>query len=254
MKRLLSSIAFCMLILINLPNTVDASSNVTTEKEILINYLEAVKNQELDTVLALVNDTRFSTLEELKQEYKYLLSTDKLITYNINEGKNNSEFIVEVNFENGEISQIPFKVLDNKVNISFESLENNDYKVIQEGIEENISPRHTYCDWNFSQRRHDSSFYSNCKFNISGTSSLTLYLTQETNYASNTPAITYAIVDQGIFGDDVWGSVYVKGKFTDFTEKKISGKNDNFKNAQIRFGAHSLPIYDYYSGFGSIIK
>jgi len=256
MKKLLVTLMFGMLLLINLPISAGASNKVATEKEVLINFLEAVKNEDINVAVELVNDNRFGSIEEQKQEYKYLLSKEKLTTYMINEGNNNSEFIVDLNFDNGGITKVPFKVLDNKVSIDFDSLQNKDFKVIQEGTQDmGISARHTLCDWYFSQRRHDSSFYSNCEFDISGTSVVKLLLTQQTDSTiPQTPNVTYAIVKPHWYGDDVWGSVYVSGTKTSAYETYISGKNDSFKGAKMRFSVHSLPSPAYYEGVGSLVK
>lgn len=243
-----------MLFVFSLPVLTNAASEKDlNEKEVLMDYLEAVKSGNIDKAVELVNDSRFESIDQQKQEYQYLFSKDKLEKYIITESKSNNEFIVLLYFENGGITKAPFKIISNKVDINFHSLDNSDYEVIEEGIDTTIRPMHTLVDWNFSGARGGSEFYSIGDFDISGTSSVELLLTQYTDTAK-TPGIVYSIVQKKWLGDDIWGSRYVNGTYKSLHSTFITGKSNSFKGAKIRFNIDLIDNISAHYGIGSVIK
>ncbi|MFO1445595.1 hypothetical protein KDN24_20840 [Bacillus sp. Bva_UNVM-123] len=254
MKKTFLGLMIGMLLVFSLPILVGAASEKTmNEKEILMDYLKAVKNENIDKVIELVNDSRYESIDQQKVEYQYFLSKDKLEEFTIIESKSNNEFIVLLHFENGEITQAPFKIISNKVDINPNSLDNSDNEVIKEGIDISIRPMHTLVDWNFSGARGGSEFYSIGKFDIVGTSVVELLLTQYTD-TSKVPAITYSIVDKRLFGDDIWGSGYVSGTYKSAHSTFITGKNSSFKGAQVRFNISPIDNISAHYGIGSVLK
>ena len=243
-----------MLFVFSLPVLTNAASEKDlNEKEVLMDYLEAVKSGNIDKAVELVNDSRFESIDQQKQEYQYLFSKDKLEKYIITESKSNNEFIVLLYFENGGITKAPFKIISNKVDINFHSLDNSDYEVIEEGIDTTIRPMHTLVDWNFSGARGGSEFYSIGDFDISGTSSVELLLTQYTDTAK-TPGIVYSIVQKKWLGDDIWGSRSVNGTYKSLHSTFITGKSNSFKGAKIRFNIDLIDNISAHYGIGSVIK
>ncbi|MFP3918062.1 hypothetical protein U5N28_09650, partial [Lysinibacillus telephonicus] len=246
---------FGMLFALSLPLLADAASKQETqESKILINFLESMKNGDIDGVIKYVNDERFESTKRLKEEYKLLLFKDKLVEYEIIENKENNYFIVNLSFENGGVSKVPFTINSDKVNINSESLDTDDFEVIKEGEDLTIRPLHTLCDWHFSARNQGSTFYSDCEFNISGTSSLDVLLTQETSISGVTPGIVYSVVKKHWYGDDVWGSRYVSGTKSSPYSTTITGKSDSFTGAQMRFETDTNSKGARYEGIGSVLK
>ncbi|WP_346234804.1 hypothetical protein MKY04_16995 [Lysinibacillus telephonicus] len=97
MKRLITVLMFGMLFALSLPLLADAASKQETqESKILINFLESMKNGDIDGVIKYVNDERFESTKRLKEEYKLLLFKDKLVEYEIIENKENNYFIVNL--------------------------------------------------------------------------------------------------------------------------------------------------------------
>lgn len=157
------------------------------------------------------------------------------------------KFVVEVYFEDGKILQVPFNVgLINgewMVIITPDSLADDEFKVIDYG---NISKQSTssnftiqsqVCSWNFSGRTYDSTFYSICEFDLdAGTDHKVLFNLQQWNSAPTqieVPNIQYAVVDKGLFGDDVWGSTFANGNITpNPNQYYVTGKSQLFDNAQ----------------------
>ncbi|EKN68168.1 hypothetical protein P9E76_18260 [Schinkia azotoformans] len=161
-----------------------------------------------------------------------------------------------MNFENGEISKVPFNIVSNKVRIDFDSLQTNEYKVIQKGSDTTIGLNAiNLCEYNFWNREDGVDFYSDCVFGISGTSTVKLALTQDNNYSDiQTPGITYVITIHKWYGDDDWGYKYVSGSYTDPYTVTISGKSNSLSGAQIRFEpkSHSFPVD--YEGYGILYQ
>lgn len=258
MRKILLGLMLGMMFIFSMPFLADAANKeITPEKEILIKYLEAVKSQDVDEAVEYVNDSRYESIEQQKEDYRDLFNKDKLVEYNIDENnKDSNSLVVTLNFENGKVSKVPFNIVSNKVSIDFDSIQTNEYEVIQEGTDTTIGLNAiNLCEYNFWARSGGSTFYSDCVFGISGTSTLKLALTQDNDYSSTqTPGITYTITKHSWYGDDDWGYKYVSGSYTDPYTVTISGKSNSLSGAQIRFEtkSHSYPVA--YEGYGILYQ
>lgn len=232
-------------------------SNATMQEEtVLTNFLEAVKSEDIESALEYLEDNRYSSQDELEKDYSYLLKQDRLSSYHIENSELESNgvynYTVKAHFSNGGISIIPFTVMNNKVHITLDSLENMDYEVLNIGAETpQITPMHTLCNWNFVGRGHGSTFYSGCSFDVTK-SQLTMLVTQKTSDGQS-PSITYSVVKKHWYGDDVWGSRVVTGTKSSAYTTTISGKSSSFKGAQMRFKTKSHASKPTsYEGIGTI--
>ncbi len=198
-------------------------------------YLEAVKEENIDEVIKNVKDERYVNEEPnlQKNEYTYKINKQKLDTFKIldSEKVNDRNHLIntELSFDNGEIVQVPFTLLENdgvwKVYISDGSLQDKDaYKVIEEGEPIiSIRPFEVGVTWSFSGRSSGSTFYSTNSFDIMGTAA-TLYGDQTHSYVNEgrPVQVTYQVVEKKWFGDDtVWGGTTITGSGS-FTNR-ISG-------------------------------
>jgi hypothetical protein len=254
MKKLFFTLALGLL-LFAVPNVSNAQS-FDDPSEVVTKYLDAVKENNVDEAVKYVEDDRYVNLENQKQDYKILFSENKLINYEI---ISDSTTLVntKLTFANGGISEVPFVVSGDKVKITLDSLENQNYQVVKEEVNpiKNVTPfanNHTYTSWNFSSRAEGSVFYGSSTFSFSGQSSVNMPLTQWLTGTSETPVITYAIVNKHWYGDDVWGNAQVSGTYKNWGEFKITGKSSSVSGAQMRFSTKSLTGRATYSGYGSI--
>ncbi|AEG60268.1 hypothetical protein [Desulforamulus ruminis] len=249
MKKLLAVLCLLGLLLLS---SVPAFAGTDTGKDaegILTNYLNAIVNQNVDEILTLVIDERYSSDGSQKEEYTHFLEEKKLIDYKIK--KMSQESPTQINFEtiltfdNGSIERVPI-VLKNdkswKVFINEKSLEKN-YEVIQEGNQkivtkpQEISPQATtLVSWSFTNRGGGAVFYSNNSFNISGSTATLASVTQTHDYVNlGWPVgITYAIVKKGILGDSMWGQRYLSGSISNPVSVNVSGSG-SYTGAQVRF-------------------
>ncbi|CAM3298992.1 hypothetical protein FITA111629_15195 [Filibacter tadaridae] len=236
--------------------------------EVIDTYLTGMVENDVHAVVNNVNDTRYNSLEQQISEYKIMLIEDKLVDYEILGDKvvsnNEIQYIARLEFATGEISEVPMLMTKEdsrwKVNVSNSSLENEEYKILQEAISETtlsetiITPlaAHFLCDWNFSGRRDNKEFYSNCTFDINKSDAMVNLVVHQDNTSSHSLGIAYTIVKKKLFGDEVWGSNYVSGTKTSNYLTTITGKSKTFSGAKVRF----LPDGHYeqpgFSGVGGI--
>ncbi|MDM0582192.1 beta-2 toxin CPB2, partial [Clostridium perfringens] len=105
----------CLLCLgIQLPNTVKANE-VNKYQSVMVQYLEAFKNYDIDTIVDISKDSRAVTKEEYKNmlmEFKYD-PNQKLKSYEITGSRkidNGEIFSVKTEFLNGAIYNMEFTV------------------------------------------------------------------------------------------------------------------------------------------------
>ncbi|EOQ19725.1 MULTISPECIES: hypothetical protein [Bacillus cereus group] len=249
MKKVLASLSLGAMLALSSPLFASADSN--NDQQVLTGFLESVKSNDIQTALTYTDDNRFESYEEKKSKYEGLFKKDQLISYKNIEKQEDGTYTAELSFLNGGSAKVPFNVLSDKVNISFDSLENSKYEVIKKGTEPvELKTLATLVSWDFWARAKASVFYSNGTFSISG-SSATLKLSQN-NDSDLTPGITYAVVQQHWYGDDVWGSRRVQGRITNGSYN-ITGSG-SYTGAQMRFTTDSDPYMTRYNGTGSLSR
>ncbi|MGG3452316.1 hypothetical protein [Domibacillus aminovorans] len=110
-------------------------------KGTLINYLQAVKEKNVEGVLDLVIDERYEDVELQKKEYSLLLNKEELIAYEIDptsttDSSGRHSFKTILTYADGTIEQVPVDLVlsdgEWKVHIDAHSLD-DDYKVIKAG-------------------------------------------------------------------------------------------------------------------------
>ncbi|WP_242298830.1 hypothetical protein [Bacillus cereus group sp. BfR-BA-01382] len=249
MKKVLASLSLGAIIALSSPLFASADSN--NDQQVLTGFLDSVKSNDIQTALTYTDDDRFESAQEKKSKYEGLLKKDQLIGYKNIEKHEEGKYTAELSFLNGGSAKVPFNVVSDKVNISFDSLENPNYEVIQKGKEPlELKTLANLVSWDFSSRAKGSVFYSNGTFSISG-SSATMRLSQN-NDEDLTPGITYAVVQQHWYGDDVWGSRRVQGRITDGTYT-ITGSG-SYSGAQMRFTTDNDPYMTRYRGNGTLSR
>jgi hypothetical protein len=114
------------------------AKDVTVAKDVLIRYLEAYSNQDVDDMLHYVIDKRYSPsdLELQKQEYAQFIQEQKLVAYKINNilktAANQIQFETVLTYENGGVERVPiWLVFDKTWKLSIDELDEN-YEVIKE--------------------------------------------------------------------------------------------------------------------------
>ncbi len=226
--------------------------------DVLTSYLDAVEKGNIDEMVKNVKDARYDSKESMKVDYTQMLKKkdQQLIEYKIIEKNKLSstvyEFITELYFKDGSVYQAPFILIYEdkswKVSITETSLENSiNYIELRSAtvyedntniINDNevVKVQSNLVTWHFWDRRDGSTFYSTGVFNINNQSNITLAFTQFNQRAGGPgPHITYAVVKQRWFGDDVWGSTIANGNYFSEITRTVSGKSANFSDAQIRF-------------------
>ncbi|HFK1465138.1 TPA: hypothetical protein ACGXKN_005161 [Bacillus cereus] len=249
MKKVLASLSLGAIIALSSPLFASADSN--NDQQVLTGFLESVKKDDLQTALTYTDDNRFESYQEKKSKYEGLLKKDKLMGYKNIEKHEEGKYTAELSFFNGGSAKVPFNVVSNKVNISFDSLENSNYEVIKKGQDPiELKTLATLVSWDFWSRAKGSVFYSDGTFSISG-SSATMRLSQN-NDEDLTPGITYAVVQQHWYGDDVWGSRRVQGRITNGSYT-ITGSG-SYSGAQMRFTTDNDPYMTRYRGDGTLSR
>lgn len=249
MKKVLASLSLGAMVALSSPLFASADSN--NDQQVLSGFLESVKSNDIQTALKYTDDNRFEGDQEKKSKYEGLFKKDKLIDYKNIEKQEDGNYTAELNFLNGGSAKVPFNVESDKINISLDSLENSNYEVIKKGKEPvELKTLANLVSWDFGARAKGSVFYSNGTFTISG-SSANMYLSQN-NDSDLTPGITYAVVQQHWYGDDVWGSRRVQGRITNGSYN-ITGSG-SYSGAQMRFTTDNDPYMTRYDGRGTLSR
>lgn len=232
----------CLLCLgIQLPNTVKANE-VNKYQSVMVQYLEAFKNYDIDTIVDISKDSRAVTKEEYKNmlmEFKYD-PNQKLKSYEITGSRkidNGEIFSVKTEFLNGAIYNMEFTVsyIDNKLMVS----NMNRISIVNEGkYIPTPSFRTQVCTWDdeLSQYIGDAvSFTRSSKFQYSS-NTITLNFRQYATSGSRSLKVKYSVVDHWMWGDDVRASQWVYGENPDYARqiKLYLGSGETFKNYRIK--------------------
>ncbi|MFS0576520.1 hypothetical protein AB1K83_12855 [Sporosarcina sp. 179-K 3D1 HS] len=100
--------------------------------EVIDTYLTGIVENDVQTVVDNVDDTRYNSLEQQISEYEIMLVKDKVVNYEILSSKiisnNEIKYIVKLEYATGEISELPILMINEdstwKVNVTYSSLEN----------------------------------------------------------------------------------------------------------------------------------
>lgn len=266
MKKLLFLSILGLSILMASPfgSTLAAESENENAASVLNDYLQAVKNKNVEQMILVVQDDRYDkeSLYLQKQEYASSINEKDLVAFEVLDSQiinqNHHEYSLELSFKNGEIVQAPFVLKSKndvwKVHISDDTLDDADYQVINESaiVEPPFSmATTTRVSWDFSARSGGSTFYSINSFNITGTRA-SITGSQSHAYPGKPISVTYQVVKKGFFGDTLWGQV-AQQTFGAFG-KPISGTG-NMSNVHMKFktlNGHITPMG--YKGKGSLYQ
>lgn len=274
MKNLRSLVYVIIIALLVLPSSASAQGRVSTTMEsylTLSRYLQQVQAGEVKQVLALVQDSRFSS-SDINAEYRKLLSDNnmKLVAFEITDNlySTNKEalYLTTLKFLNGAVLQVPFEMRFDeewKVWITPESLEVNpstQLKSATVNFTSTDSNSSTYAltniiNWNFTGRSEGYYFYSINTINFTKSSSekviLNLYQWVDNNNGG-VPDIEYSIIEQTWMGDNIWGTVTGTGTYNaKLKTLTMTGIDQDVSNGKLRFKIRVTGTNSTYSGNGA---
>ncbi|WP_427051835.1 hypothetical protein [Paenibacillus sp. TC-CSREp1] len=228
------------------PTSVSASpiqqSELELAKQSVENYIQAISNKDSEELIKWVDDKRFSSTQEQKNQYEALFKGDDFSSYEILDlNKDGDTYVVtlKLNRNNGNESNtlnLPVVKNDNIWKLVVDGKETISTKVKQ-GIQNEVintknnlanENKTTHNDimplsssvayWDFSFTKNDGhpytvvNAYSSSSFNMSG-SSVTINGWQELLGSTTSINLKYQIVKKGFFSDDVYGETYVNGRY-----------------------------------------
>ncbi|MDQ0659214.1 hypothetical protein [Paenibacillus sp. W2I17] len=283
MKRASLSILLCILVMLTTVHNASASSDLNIHSDpkfYLEDYLNAVKDKNLDRMMDLTHDYRFSNLDDKKDLYQRSLSSDRegITDYEITDSeqiKNEAtKFSVRIYFENGAISEAPFVVdnIEGEMRVVIESPHtiNDDILEIQKApdndeLESSVVPQNntdtitiqaTRCTWNFSGRVDGRSFDSICSFDINTTDSEVVinYRQWNDNGLGIDNTVRYEIRNNTWLGSEQWGYTDAWGQNKDKGKQlTIHGKTTKVEDAYMRFTVNEVDDKVVtYAGFGEL--
>lgn len=208
----------------------------------MVQYLEAFKNYDIDTIVDISKDSRAVTKDEYKNmlmEFKYD-PNQKLKSYEITGLRkidNGEIFSVKTEFLNGAIYNMEFTVsyIDNKLMVS----NMNRIAIINEGnCILTPSFRTQVCTWDdeLSQYIGDAiSFIRSSKFQYSS-NTITLNFRQYATSGLRSLKVKYSVVDHWAWGDYVKASQWVYGENPGYARqiKLHLGSGQTFQNYRIK--------------------
>ncbi|MBS6504294.1 MAG: hypothetical protein KH415_22285 [Clostridium sp.] len=239
---------------------VPLKANAATENDehLLVNkYLTALKDSDVVSVIELSNDTRAKNkmeyqvwLNEILQDPNQQISEFKILDKDI-KSDNYSIVYAEVEFLNGDVFEVPFRVQDGIVYID----KKDNLLKIKEGIEIPYSAPSTraqvvYWDMTLSLQPNnaDTQYTSNFTYNANYT---TLNFRQYTGSSAPVAAkVEYAIVKRSLFGDTVYASKLVSGDNSS-AARQITlslGTGQTFNNLCIRVDNYNYSYTTYSYG------
>lgn len=275
MKTRLSAVLLTFVLFMSfLPMNVLASNDANGVNNVLSLYLQAIQESDVNQIVSLSDDSRVPSDSVVDFYTEILKSQPQLVDYKIlNEevlSPTSYKFIAELTYKNGDVSQVPI-TLNNmngkwKVIVTPKSLEDSDYKMIKsesQALEngstippvtnsQELAPLALtpICSWSFTGLY--TTLYSIQTFNVNSVYSQVLVQGGQGPSNINSPyipTIRYAVVQQKLFGDDVWGATdyYGKGAYSFL----INGKSKTYENAKMRFTLVGGGQYDKADGNGN---
>lgn len=226
-KKIFSLVFVFLLTLSSVPFINVQASSISEQKQVLINYLNAVQSLNYDSIVKYSEDSRTPNqqayIESLKQslanqsekisKFK-ILDTSKSIDANL-------ILIAEIKFEDGSVSNVPFKLVNKNdtwiVSVGSDIADTTLYSKVKKGNDDKIkassiapevtalSQVTTWACW-LGGDEYDTKYTGTFSMNYS----LTLNFRQYNDYPVAS-SIQYAIVTYHWYGDDVHAAQTVTG-------------------------------------------
>ncbi|KAF6636905.1 DUF4878 domain-containing protein [Paenibacillus polymyxa] len=229
------------LLLVIAPLSVTAASVQSEEesaKQAVVNYIDAINNKDADELAKWVDDSRFTSPDEQKKQYKELFQNDEFSSYSIGDFKQDGkEYDVTIDLtrkDSGEVNTVTLPVVKYgdqwKLVVVGEETKSEQVKLqIQKDRGENdkieldknkiIKPQASaIANWDFSLTKNDGGLYtrttaySSSSFNMTG-NSLTMNGWQELPGTTSGVSLVYQIVKKGFVNDDVYGEQILSGRY-----------------------------------------
>ncbi|MFB5268418.1 hypothetical protein ACE41H_16770 [Paenibacillus enshidis] len=269
----LFSVALSAALILTLPSIpVFAESDTNDEvqaKQAVVNYLQAIENQDTDELTKWVEDTRFSSLTEQEEQYENQFENDNFTDYTLNDFDENGDSyeatITMTRKATGEVHSLNLPVekfgdqwklvvngqetMSENVKARLQSNQNNEVGEISPNEIKPLAAAVAY--WSFSFTRNgvvlpNTSAYSD-KFDMTG-NSVTINGWQELPGSTRSVTLLYSIVEKGFLGDDVYGETTVAGRYPQngtWYSTSIRNENSNTPPSDV-----SIKIYNPSSTIG----
>lgn len=218
--------------------TAFAETSTTSEdaaKQSVVSYLHAIDDQNADELIELVEDSRFSSLSDQKEQYENLFKDDIFSDYTLVDFENNGDgYEATINMirkETGEVNSLTVPVekrgdewklivdgqetMSQNVKNKLQSISDSNNEVQEKSSE--IAPLATsVAYWNFTFTKNgevlgNTSTYSDT-FNMTG-GSVTINSWQELPGSLTSVTLLYQIVKKGFLSDDVYGETTITGRY-----------------------------------------
>ncbi|MDU7472318.1 MAG: DUF4878 domain-containing protein [Paenibacillus macerans] len=209
----------------------DSSKNEPNPEQVVTSYIKAIEDKNVDAVINLVKDTRYSSLQDLKQEYENMISDNVFI--DIKAGN-----VKTVNESNAEVQLVAQRNDGlNETDITLPLIkEDGNWKILitgQETSRENVvkfsefkpftsseirpfSGSIAYYEFSHTKRQSGIGYhytsYSTSSFDMNGRS-VTINGWQENLGTTSDVSVKYSIVKKNLFGDDVKGDTTLTKRY-----------------------------------------
>ena len=290
MKNFRLTLLSLVLALTLLPSMASAETNAepSSPKQTITSYLKAIKENNVEEIMSLVVDQRYSSQEEMQHSYENMLRykrnqiTKTKIEQELSASNGDVTYVVEMTANDGSVQSSPFTVknVDGQWRIVVEAgkdMEKDPLYVLKKKATEKedvkadvqltpapsnpneVSIQAQLMSYNFSQRLEGTKFYSIQTFDFSQNQLMLNYRQWcDSNLGRQiTTNITYAVVIEKWGGDTFWGQVQVvENNQSTANQVYISGSNNGLSGAKLRF---IIPNYSgpdegkvSFSGFGEL--
>ncbi len=245
---------------------ISSSASSLSSEETLEKALKELVEGDINAYINYVVDNRFESFEIQKEEYSKMFSENPLVDFKIlksAETIDKNTQTVEFYFKNGEVTEVQFSMgkIDEQWKLIIGDLAPEQNKIIIEGTDQNSEDEEystngvSICNYSFWSRVDRKNFYSNCTF-TPPSNSLILGVTNQ--FVSTGPPtvknqrITYAVVNNGLFGDTVYGEKTLYGTVHNqrYSLKLDGGAGK--KGLQIRFSPYTDSSGVKWDGRGSL--